>query len=58
MARISSTALQEIIIAFQRYENEVEKSKLQESTKRTYLLHSHNFVRWIEGDFIPGGKLR
>lgn len=57
MAKISQQCLSEIKAAFQRYEQEVEVSKLQQSAKRTYLLHSRNFVRWLEGDFTPGGTL-
>jgi len=41
------------------YENEVNKSLadgyLKETTAKTYLLHANNFVKWCNGDFIPGG---
>ncbi len=57
MAKISQKALSEIKGAFQQYEQEVKVSKLQQSARRTYLLHSRNFVRWLEGDFTPGGTL-
>lgn len=42
------------------YENEVKaaykQGYLTDSTARTYLLHSNNFVKWCKDDFIPGGK--
>ena len=28
------------------------------STKRTYLLHAENFVRWLSDDFNPGVNSR
>jgi len=57
MAEISPQALVEVKKALERYEIEVEKSKLQPNSQQTYLLHARNFVRWIEGDFSPGGTL-
>ena len=57
MAKISPQALTEVKNVFQRYEKEVKASKLQQSASRTYLLHSRNFVRWLEDDFTPGGTL-
>lgn len=42
----------------EKYTKEVENSDLKENTKKTYLLHSRNFVRWIKGDFTPGGTLK
>lgn len=42
------------------YESEVYQAKAQglltENTARTYLLHVNNFVRWCEGEFVPGGQ--
>ncbi|MFD3271506.1 hypothetical protein ACE3MS_15410 [Paenibacillus dendritiformis] len=40
-----------------QYTQEVLNSKMEESTKKTYLLHANHFVRWCKGDFIPGGTL-
>jgi hypothetical protein len=54
--RISSKALQEVEEALKQYEKEVQSSKMEPSTKRTYLLHSNNFVRWLKDDFVPGGR--
>ena len=44
--------------AFARYCGEVETSGLTASTKRTYLLHAGNFVKWLDGSFRPGERLR
>ncbi|UGB29961.1 hypothetical protein [Metabacillus sp. B2-18] len=45
---------------YQTYEQEVRKSSkeglLTDSTARTYLLHSGNFIKWCRNDFIPGGR--
>lgn len=41
----------------EQYEKTVQHSPCKESTKRTYLLHSRNFVRWVKGDFEPGVTL-
>ncbi|MDO8749789.1 MAG: hypothetical protein Q7K03_01400 [Dehalococcoidia bacterium] len=57
MAEINPDALRLVKAAWERYQEQVEASRLQPSAKRTYLLHSKNFVRWLEGDFTPGGTL-
>lgn len=43
---------------FQEYEEVIEESRLSRNARQTYLLHSGNFVRWIKGEFEPGGTLR
>ena len=57
MTKTSPQALSEIKAALRRYEKEVNVSRLKESARKTYLLHSRNFVRWLEDDFTPGGTL-
>lgn len=54
--RVSSKTLQEIEAAFREYEREVESTNITPSTKQTYLLHSENFVKWLKGEFVPGGR--
>ncbi|MCD3202818.1 hypothetical protein [Clostridium botulinum] len=43
-----------------QYENEVNEAYnqgyLKENTKKTYLLHANNFVKWCNGNFEPGVK--
>lgn len=45
---------------FSIYETEVKEAKMKglltESTARTYLLHSGNFIKWCRDDFQPGGR--
>ena len=45
---------------YDEYCKEVEDAKkegaLKDSTVRTYLLHSGNFVKWCKGNFEPGGR--
>ena len=37
---------------------EVEASPLTDSSKKDYIGFAAMFVRWIEGDFIPGSNLK
>lgn len=57
MAEIGPQALAAVKAALEHYKTEVTASKLQPNSQRTYLLHARHFVRWIEGDFMPGGAL-
>jgi hypothetical protein len=44
--------------AWERYEKVVDNAPLMPNAKRTYLLHSRNFVRWLKDDFMPGATIR
>ena len=55
--KVRPETLREVEEALERYRTEVGKSRLRPSAKRTYLLHSTNFVRWLDDDFEPGGSL-
>lgn len=57
MNQIPPESLRDVVEAFRRYEREVQQSKLKPSTKKTYLLHAGNFVRWLKGNFTPGGNV-
>ena len=52
--------LKEIERLFNTYSREVENARaskiIKDNTATTYLLHSGNFVRWIKGEFEPGGR--
>ena len=39
------------------YQREVEDSLLSQSSKTDYIMFAEQFVRWVDGDFIPGGQL-
>lgn len=54
--KVSSKTLQEIEAALREYEREVQVSNMTPFTKHTYLLHSENFVKWLKGEFVPGGR--
>ena len=56
--RISAGALAEVNTALEIYERQVDSTNLQESAKRTYILHAEHFVRWLRGDFEPGSRLK
>ncbi len=57
MPKVSPTTLREVREALRRYERIVAASPMRESTKKTYLLHSNNFVRWLADDFEPGASV-
>lgn len=58
--KINGDFISQLEELFKAYEKEVnlayEKGLLTESTRRTYLLHSGNFVKWNRDDFRPGSK--
>ncbi len=55
--RVEAQVLPRVEKALAEYEAEVTASRLKPSSKRTYLLHARHFVRWLGGDFEPGGSL-
>ena len=57
MAEIGPQALAEVKAALERFEIEVEGSKLSKYSQQTYSSHARQFVRWLEGYFTPGGTL-
>lgn len=60
--RITRPSLDEVERALEQYRellSELEESgTLKENTRKTYLLHSENFVRWLKGEFDPGERNR
>lgn len=56
--RTDSNTLIAIKNLFYQYEQEVLQAEregyLKESTVKTYLLHSGNFVKWCNEEFEPG----
>lgn len=56
--KIHADALQQVRQALSQYTREVEATDMTDSTKKTYLLHAENFVRWLAGEFVPGTRAR
>ena len=54
--RVSGKTLQEVEAAPREYEEVVQSSNLTPSTKRTYMPHSEDFVKWLKGDSEPGAR--
>ncbi|MBE9464176.1 hypothetical protein ACFP1I_06730 [Dyadobacter subterraneus] len=52
-----SESLTEISRLLDMYINEIQSSELKPLAANIYLTHAKNFVRWIEGEFVPGGRL-
>ena len=48
----------EINRLLEKYVTEIESSELKPLAANIYLTHAKNFVRWIEGEFVPGGRLK
>jgi hypothetical protein len=40
------------------YKIEVELSSMKPLTKKIYIDHANNFVRWVSNDFEPGARLK
>ena len=58
MPIINDKALRLVKDALDQYETAVESTNCTEKTKRTYILHARNFVRWLNDDFDPGVNVR
>ena len=59
MQKLDRECLEKVATAMDEYEKFVKNSTdLMPNTKRTYLLHSRNFVRWLHGEFVPGSNAR
>ncbi len=58
MAKIGPQALVEVKAALERFEKEVEASKLTKDSQQTYSSHARQFVCWLEGNFTPGWTLK
>ena len=57
MPKVSPHVLREVEDALEQYRKEVDATEMRQSAKTTYLLHSRNFVRWLDDDFTPGAAL-
>ena len=51
---VGSRTLNEVELALVQYREQVNATDMTPSTKKTYLVHSENFVRWLKGEFVPG----
>lgn len=56
--KTDSKTLIEIKKLHDQYVKEVEFSGIKPLSIEIYKSHSKNFVRWIDGDFVPGAKLK
>ena len=55
---MSPEAMNEVRKALREYESVVANAGLAKNAEKTYILHSTNFVRWLEGTFEPGGTIK
>ena len=58
MPNIEPDVLRKIEQAVEDYVRAVEDSPLSYESKKTYKEHPRNFVRWLNGEFEPGGSVR
>lgn len=58
--KVSKGLLKKLEELYSQYEKEVPKTEeneyLKVNTRKTYLLHSNNFMRWLKNDFEPGKR--
>ena len=52
------SCMEQVERCLEQYRQEVEETELTPSTKRTYIVHATNFVRWMKHDFHPGAGRR
>ena len=57
MPRISAQALSELEKAMEEYRRYVAETRLSQRSKLNYLRYVDQFVRWLDYDFEPGGRL-
>ena len=51
-------SVQELEGELERFERELRRAGLQESSIRTYVQRSATFLRWIQGNYQPRGPIR
>jgi hypothetical protein len=55
--RISVRSRNRMWQLFEAYEKEVNDSLLAPASKNDYIAFASFFMRWIDGEFIPGGTI-
>ena len=53
-AHVSPQALSEVETALQDYIRVVETSGMALTSRKTYIIHADQFVRWLKQEFQPG----
>ena len=56
--KTDNNTLTEILKLHAEYVKEVELSGMKRLSAEIYKTNSHNFVRWIQDEFVPGSKLK
>ena len=58
--RASREFIKQLELLYEEYDKEIyEKMKagiLKDTTAKTYLTHSSNFIRWCRNEFVPGDR--
>ena len=57
MPKVSANISIAVQDALERYKEVVEATEMTPTSKKTYLLHAEQFVRWLADDFEPGATL-
>ena len=52
--RVSRDALAEVEQAYVEYKQVVEPSGMALTSRKTYVIHADQFVRWLRREFQPG----
>lgn len=56
--KVSPELLKQLNELLDTYTQDVKSAGLEPSTEKTYLLHADHFVRWCNGEFVPGARLK
>ncbi len=56
--RTDNDTLSEILKLHELYVQEIEISGMKRLSADIYKINSLNFIRWIRGEFGPGGKVQ
>lgn len=54
--RISQSAMLEVLSALDGYWDEIKSSNLGEMAKSLHWQNAECFVRWLQGEFVPGSR--
>ena len=58
MPKVSLEVLAVVEDALKRYRMAVDATNLKAGVKGTYIRGASQFVRWLDGDFEPGERLK
>jgi hypothetical protein len=52
-----AASIEDLVADHRAYEAELRAARLRDKAVHTYLIHSDQFIRWLNDDFEPGSRL-